>query len=144
MKPTSTRILPPTDVMCVASEAGLSAVGQAWAELEDSLPSLGGRKFYGTFQAPDGPYRACVGITPSDVPEALRLERWTIPGGLYASRKVRDWEEDPEKIPSGFALLAQEFTPDPSRPGIEFYRSRREVILFLPVKDRAATQDTPH
>lgn len=124
----------PIEVMCVTAEGGPAGIRPAWDRLESTLPSLKGRKFYGAFQPPDGPYRACVVLLPSDDPEALGLDRWTIPGGHYARKTVKAWEENPKAISTGFDELAATHKPDPSRPGIEFYRSQGEVIIFLPTE----------
>jgi DNA gyrase inhibitor GyrI len=62
--------------------------------------------------------------------DLLGLEAGVIPGGLYARQRL---EGGPENIAVTFAAMAREFTQDPSRPCIEFYRRHDEVILFLPV-----------
>ena len=51
--------------------------------LESKLPTIKGRKFYGTFQpTPDGEeYYACVVRIDSDDPEKMQLETGVIPGG---------------------------------------------------------------
>lgn len=121
------------EVMYVVADGGLAGIKAAWGALEGRLPSLRGRKFYGTFQFPDGPYRACVALTEQDSPEALDLERGMIPAGFYARKIVLNWEDDPKSIATGFDELAKHSTPDPTRPSIEFYRRHNEVILYLPI-----------
>ncbi len=54
-----------------------------------ALTSLKGRKFYATFQYPDGPYRACVAIEKGDDPAALGYQVGVIPGGRYAAASWR-------------------------------------------------------
>lgn len=107
--------------------------------LERSAPgggetSLKGRKFYGTFQPPAGPYRACVAIEPSDDVAALGFPTWTIPGGNYSRARVANWEQNLPEIGKTFQRMREENEHDTSRPSIEFYRSQRELVLFLPVK----------
>jgi len=103
--------------------------------LESKLPTLKGRKFYGTFQPrPDGEeYYACVARIDSDDPEKMQLETGAIPGGWYARRRFPDWEKNLSKLPSTFEEMARTNHVDPSRPSLEFYRSQAELILFLPV-----------
>lgn len=125
--------LPSIEVMCTTAQEGSGGIRGAWDRLESGLPSLKGRKFYGTFQFPEGPYRACVAVTDDDAGKFPDFERWTIPGGEFAQLKLTDWEQNPDMIKDGFADLAGRHAPDRTRPGIEFYRRQGEVILYLPV-----------
>ena len=66
-----------------------SAITRGWAELEQAIGSLRGRKFYGVFY--DEPlvdggaeYHVCVQVRDDDDPATLGLELGTIPGGRYA------------------------------------------------------------
>jgi hypothetical protein len=125
--------LPDREVMYVESTAGFAGAAKAFDTLEAAFPSLRGRKFYGTFQPPEGPYRACVAIEPSDDVAALGLPRWTIPGGTYRRAKLANWEQHLPEIGQTFERMRQEGAHDGRRPSIEFYRSQRELILFLPI-----------
>jgi len=119
-------------VMCVVAVGGLEGIKEAWEKLEMPLPSLKGRKFYGTYL--NGEYRACVALRDDDDPIALGLDKWTIPGGTYAHRKIQDWPERTGEIGKTFAAMAAEYPVDPTRPEIEFYRSQKELILYIPIK----------
>ena len=126
--------LPDTQVMYVESSTGLAGAAKAFDTLEAPFPSLKGRRFYGTFQPPAGPYRACVAIEPSDDVAALGFPTCTIPGGKYSRAKVPNWEQHLPEIGKTFQRMSEENEHDTTRPSIEFYRSQRELILFLPVK----------
>jgi hypothetical protein len=104
--------------------------------LESRLPTLKGRKFYGTFQpTPDGEeYYACVLRIESDDPGKMQLETGVIPGGLYVRRKLMDWEKNLSKLPTLFGEMARTHDVDRKRPSLEFYRSQAELHLFLPVR----------
>src|SRR5712692_5498390 len=115
-------VLADMPVMYVESATGLAGAAQAFDRLEARLPGLKGRKFYGTFQRPDGPYRACVAIAPGDDPTALGLATWTLPGGAYCRRKLTNWESRLPEIGETFREMSAEREPDASRPSIEFYR----------------------
>ena len=106
--------------------------------LESKLPTLKGRKFYGTFQPkPDGEeYYACVVRIDSDDPERMQLETGVIPGGWYVRSKLSDWEKKITQLPSLFEEMARTHDADPRRPSLEFYRSQAELQLFLPVRSR--------
>lgn len=126
--------LNPVEVMCLTAEPGPSGIQASWDRLERVLASLKGRKFYGAFFFPDGPYRACVAIQPGDDTGALGLQRWTIPGGLYLRRRLVDWQEDTDRIRIIFGEMSAQVHPDAGRPSIEFYRRHDEVILYLPIE----------
>ena len=104
--------------------------------LESKLPTIKGRKFYGTFQfTPEGEeYYACVVRIDTDDPEMMQLETGLIPGGWYARSKLIDWEKNLSKLPSLFEEMARTHDVDPKRPSLEFYRSQAEMHLFLPVQ----------
>lgn len=121
-------------VMYVESSNGPAGAVKAFMDLESRLPSIKGRKFYGTYQHQDGPYRACVAITDDDDPAALGLKTRVIPGGKYAREKLENYRDRIPEIGRKFAAMTKENNPDQSRPGIEFYKSSKELLLFLPVK----------
>ncbi len=112
--------------------------------LESKLPTLKGRKFYGTFQpTADGEeYYACVARIDSDDPEKMQLETGVIPGGWYVRGKLMDWEKNLSKLPSLFEEMACTHDVDPTRPSLEFYRSQAEMRLFLPVQSHSAIEAT--
>jgi len=87
-------------VMCVVAKGGPSGARAAFDELESKLPSLRGRKFYGTYH--EGEYRACVAMNEGDSPHAMKLITWVIPGGRYLREKVDDWEQKVETLASVF------------------------------------------
>ena len=68
--------LPEVQVMYVESATGLAGAAEAFDRLEARFPSLKGRRFYGTFQPPAGPYRACTAIEPGDDAPSLGLKTW--------------------------------------------------------------------
>jgi len=126
--------LPEVQVLYVESATGLAGASEAFDRLEARFPSLKGRKFYGTFQPPAGPYRACTAVEPGDDATALGLPTWVIPGGEYSRQKLLDWQAQISEIGKTFQSMAAEGERDSSRPSIEFYRSEKELVLFLPMK----------
>ena len=119
------------EVMFIAAENGPEGAEQAFDKLESHLSTLRGRKFYGTYQS--GEYRACVEIMPEDDPSSLGFDTYIIPGGRYIRKRMKDWLERIPEIEQTFIALAKQYPSDPERPSIEFYRSQKELILFLPV-----------
>ena len=124
----------PLSVMGKAT-VGVKNSEKAFNEVESKLGSMKGRKFYGLLNGdPDGgEYFACVAVNSQDDPASLGLEVRQIPGGKYVRRKIRNWYEDLSAIGKGFALLFDKYPYDHSRPTIEYYRSDRDVYIYLPV-----------
>ena len=110
------------------------SITRAWAELEDAVGSLRGRKFYGAFDEAAHEYRVCTELREGDDPDALGLERGTLPGGRYARVRL---EGDPpgvyQRIAPAFQRLAQRPDHDPARLGIEYYMRHDVIDLLLPI-----------
>lgn len=120
-----------TPVMCVVADGGMSGIRKAWDRLEEPFDTFVGRRFYGVRWGDE--YRACVALSEEDDPEALDLEHWVIPGGLYVSCRIDEWPRHTHQIPRRFAALEKTATVDRDRPAIEYYRTERELILYVPV-----------
>lgn len=118
-------------VMYVVAVGGPTGAKEAFDRIESKLPSLKGRRFYGTLLCRE--YRACVAIREGDDPEKLGLAVDVIPGGLYARDKVADWNKQVDRIGAMFDAMAERHPRDSARPSIEFYRSEQELILLLPI-----------
>lgn len=134
--------LPDVPVLRVKADMKGKGPSAAFDLLESKLPTMKGRKFYGTFEMkPEGEeYYACVARVESDDPEKMQLETGLIPGGWYARSKLADWEKNLSKLPTLFEEMARSNDVDPQRPSIEFYRSQAELQLFLPIVRHSAKQ----
>jgi len=133
--PTLEIELPNIQVMFVQAEDGPVGAQQAFQRLEKALGNLKGRRFYGTFH--NGEYRANVALREIDNPQVYVFEAGQIPGGKYARKKIKGYEEDKlgEVLPKEFDALRKQYDGkvDPDRPSIEFYRSQKELIIMLPL-----------
>ena len=112
-----------------------TAISRGWAEVEQAVGSLRGRKFYGVFDGARREYWVCVQLREGDEPAGLGLETGMLPGGRDAQARLQG--EPPavyQRIAPTFERLAQRPDRDPSRPGIEFYRRRNVIDLLLPVR----------
>ena len=127
--------MPSIPVVYVAGERGKpipEQASEAFQRLEERLASLRGRRFYGVVVGDE--YRACVAVAPDDDGiAALPLSSWTLPGGRYARHKIDDWEKHRDRIGPTIQALRHRLDFDPTRPCIEYYRSRRELLLQIPV-----------
>ena len=100
-------------------------------QLESSMTSLRGKKFYGVVV--DGEYRACVRVNSGEDPELREYLSFTIPGGRYVHRRLVDWDHHVELIGQSVNELIARADYDSSRPVIEFYRSHTELVIRVPV-----------
>lgn len=105
---------------------------KVFQELEASLPTLRGRKFYGLVF--DGEYKACVELNAGHDASTLPFPTLTIPGGRYVHRRMPDWEKHPHAIGEAVDELCTRSDYDPSRPVIEFYRSHTTLVIRVPVR----------
>ncbi|HTP55358.1 MAG TPA: hypothetical protein VML53_01665 [Thermoplasmata archaeon] len=137
----------PVEVLRVRADLHGAGPKAAFDELESKIPSLRGRRFYGTVRmTSDGEeYHACVERVATDDPTRLGLETAVIPGGRYVRRKVFHWEEivAAGKMPELADDLARRNDVDPSRPTIEFYRSQTELHVLLPVRGSGLEPSKP-
>ncbi|MFI5034989.1 MAG: GyrI-like domain-containing protein [Acidimicrobiales bacterium] len=110
-----------------------AAFAPLWGRLE-TLVGLRGRRFFGAFFVSRHEYWVCVEAAPDLDAGALGLEEGTLPAGRYLRVRLRG--EPPaiyERIGPTFESMAVAATPDPTRPGLEFYRSRDAIDCLLPV-----------
>jgi plasmid maintenance system killer protein len=82
-----------------------------------------------------GQYRTCVAIEDENDVVGILFDTWAIPQGKYVTKSVIDWKQRSQDIE--LALIALKGQPNyvPNRPCIEFYKSRDELILMVPVSD---------
>lgn len=132
-RPDEIAALDAVEVAYVDSASGPTGAGAAFTHLESYLSSLRGRRFYAAYFPPDGPYRACVALREGETTDVLPLPRWRLPGGQYLRRKLEPWAHRVDLIGPTFQEMAASCRPDPDRPSIEYYRSRRTLVLYLPV-----------
>jgi hypothetical protein len=111
-----------------------AAITRAWADLEQAVGTLRGRKFYGVFDPVSHEYRACAELREGDDPRRLGLELGALAGGRYA--RVRLTGDPPAVyalIAPAMERLARRPDSDPGRPSVEFYRRRDVIDLLQPV-----------
>ncbi len=64
-----------------------TAISRGWAEVEQAVGSLRGRKFYGVFDGARGEYWVCVQLREGDEPAGLGLETGMLPRDRRASER---------------------------------------------------------
>jgi hypothetical protein len=123
----------PVEVMLVRVADELPEIQRAWAQFEHAV-GLRGRRFYGAFDPATSTYSVCAVLRDGDDPASFGAERGTLPGGRYAC--VRLQGEPPavyERIGPTAQQLAQRPDADPTRPTLEYYRSRDVIDVLVPV-----------
>lgn len=135
VKPDSASVVVRTDVhvMFLRTRSAAEEVRRGWDRMEHMVGTRG-RKFYGALDVPTGEYWVCVETRMGDDAAALGLEAGVLPGGSYLRATIRG--EPPaiyDQIGPTFTALERTAPPDPTRPEIEFYRSRNEIDLLIPV-----------
>lgn len=108
----------------------LTEMSEAWPWFEN-LVGLKGRKMFARIDENAGTYTVCTPVQPGD---AFDLTVGVLPGGRY--RRVRIKGEPPElygRIGPAMKELKALGPWDSGRPLVEFYRSRTEIELWVPV-----------
>lgn len=137
---TSTVIERPLLQLAVArAESFPEGVADAFARVEGSLPTLRGRKFYGV--AREGPqgveYFAGVAIADETEAAVLGLPSMVVAAGPWARSRLAGGADSVASIPSVVDGLIARHGMDPSRPVLEFYKSRDQLEVLVPVLARA-------
>ena len=113
-------------------------VAVAFDELEARLETLRGRKFYGLVYSSGEGMKYYAALVPTDAEEERSFVEsghaiLKVEGGPCVRVKLRDWESKKDQIGATFAAMIEEHGCDASRPQMEYYRSRSELHLLLPV-----------
>lgn len=127
---------PEVTVMFKRADDQQQSITRAWAELEQALGSLRGRRFYGVLDPESREYRACV--------ELRTATRRRSPNAGARAGNAAGWPVWRERLygepPAVYALIAPAFErlsqradSDRGRPSIEFYRRRDAIDLLQPV-----------
>lgn|SRR5678815_2024557 len=111
------------------------AIRVAWQQLEEPLPSLRGRRFYGVCYGTGMQQGYYAAVEPESDAEigALGFQLLTVPAGKYVRAVLKHWSAHLDSIPEIVTRLEQGYPPDCSRPTIEFYRSQAELQILIPV-----------
>ncbi len=130
-------------LMCLKSPKGPETAADTMSKVESMVDSLKGRRFYGLFREENGgeTYLSCTRVEDGDSPEELGLIRVSIPKGKYDRDRLEDWEDKWDGtyiagLPELFRKMIDRNAGriDEERFSVEYYRSRKELILMLPLK----------
>jgi len=124
-------------VLCLETSDIPNGIQPLFATITDRIDRPLERSWYGASNGPAGKYRACVTILEGDDPEALEMQTWEIPGGLYVQEQARECSSDPTKVAKAFQKLVEENADriGGSGWGIEEYVTNDDVNVFLPIKE---------
>ena len=130
--------LPDVETLSVTAEGGPETYPATFKRLEEIAP-LKGHRFYGVLDLAGNTYRACVQPKEEDDVGSWQeqgLEPFTIPGGVFAYKKITGEHDDlVQQVPGVFGELTTKYQADPTRPSIEFYKRFNEFRLYLPITE---------
>lgn len=109
----------------------------AWSRLESIYPPRPGRRFYGLTRIEEGRevYYAAVEQQTVEAETPGRVLSLDVAGGRYARVKLADWPGHIDRIGEMFARLESTYEVKAGGFFIEFYRSRSELHLMVPLVD---------
>jgi hypothetical protein len=80
-----------------------------------------------------------VALKPGETADQYVLLEGMLAGGAYASVKLEGpYAEIVRQIAPTFELMREQYTRDPARLPIEFYKRHTEIILCLPIEAKHA------
>ena len=137
MKPSTVK-LPETLTMSLQATSEPRSIETAFDKLHRRVKNDNRRKFFGVINpgSESNNYRACVATNDEFEIYKAGLEKYTIPGGNYVSATLKNWESNLKLIPELFERLSEKQLIDATRPFLEFYKSSKELVLYLPIIPR--------
>ena len=99
--------------------------------------NLQGRELFGVFYPQTNEYFASVAL--KELFPDIDLKTDTIPGGKYATKKIKDWLYKTKEITPTFQQLKtgainSGYEIDADRPYVEFYKRFDELVIWVPIK----------
>lgn len=130
--------LSPIQVMGIKVNRFPEDVQSAFDSLEKKIIKRSQRKMLGALNVSNDlpEYKACIEQSDIDNPAFLGLESYMLPGGKYISGKLINWTLNTHLIKEMFGEMSYKYIFDASRPQLEYYKSKRELILMLPIVPR--------
>lgn len=121
------------------AESFPNGIKGAWDRLEARIPSLKGRRFYGLTACEGGElvYYAAVEVASEDEAATLGFPVLRVKGGRCVRVKLMDWSNRVGEISAIFDELMRNYRMAPNAPTIEYYRSRSELHLLVPLAEKA-------
>lgn len=130
--------LPSLQVMGIKVNRFPEDVQSTFDSLEKKVLKRANRKMLGalnvTNEMPD--YTACIEQSQIDNPAFLGLDTYVLPGGKYISGKLINWTMNTHLIKEMFGEMSHKYLFDARRPQLEYYKSKRELVLMLPIMPR--------
>jgi hypothetical protein len=130
--------LPSLQVMGIKVNRFPEDVQSTFDSLEKKILKKSQRKMLGALNVSNDipEYKACIEQSEIDNPAFLGLESYLLPGGKYISGKLINWTLNTHLIKEMFGEMSHKYLFDATRPQLEYYKSKRELILMLPIMPR--------
>jgi len=130
----------PIPVLYARTTLAQPTLTDTWHKIaETTSATMSSRQCYGIYDHHSGEYRACVQRLPGDPVDHWGYHVGQVDPGWYAFVTITG--ETPalyERIAPMMKKLFHKFVTDPSRLGVEFYRTEDEVELWVPVSEAEA------
>ncbi len=129
-------------IICVKARSFPFGVQEAFLHLENLLPSIEGRTFYGiSYQDKDAGiiYRAAVQESYEGEAEKLGCESYVIRKGNYLTETLFNWRKNEEMIGKAFMKLLADPRLDLTHPCVEWYKSEEDVTCMVRIDDSKET-----
>jgi len=121
-------------VFCVTARSFPDCVQEAFQTLENMLPTLNGRTFYGISRMNEQNqivYKAAVSESFAGEAAQYGCEPFVIKKGAYLTETIRNWCDDTTAIGATFQRLLADPRMDTSFPCVEWYRSDKEMMCMV-------------
>lgn len=130
--------LKPFSVMALKVNKFPEDFQSCYSLIGNKIKSISDRKILGTLYFTNDPidYSICVEQRSTDSPELLGLVPQVLPGGNYIKTSLINWESKLDSIKEIYSELRTKYLLDDQRPQLEFFKSKRELTLYFPIKMR--------
>lgn len=109
-----------------------------YSSVSDKMHDTTNRKLFGMLYFDKEPlnYSICIEQMKKDNPSKHGFESVIVPGGNYIKTSLINWEQKLENLQQVFIELKNKYLLDDQRPQIEEFKSKRELIIYFPIKKR--------
>jgi predicted transcriptional regulator YdeE len=109
-----------------------------YSSVSNKMHDTTNRKLFGMMYFDKEPlnYSICIEQQKKDNPLVHGFESIILPGGSYIKTSLINWESKLESLQQVFIELKNKYLLDDKRPQIEEFKSKRELIIYFPIKKR--------
>jgi predicted transcriptional regulator YdeE len=108
-------------------------ISEAFDSFVKIIPEGLNRSYFGISRMEDGKMIYIVAVEEKNAGEAkkYKLERYTIPRGLYNKITIHNWREKLASVKEAFHNMMSEKNVDTTQPCIEWYKNEEEMECMV-------------